>query len=114
MGFSAAWVQGTDITAVAPHFSLDLTTRAPCHLSEILDHNIDDGSVWVAQACGWIGVLPGKSDDAFLRTLSAGGGQAIGLAMNIVTTPVSATPATGGPSSPPTREASKTRHSATA
>jgi hypothetical protein len=83
LGFSAIWIKGADLDALARAFSLDLATRTPSHLSEILDHNIDDGSLWVAEAGGWIGILPSRSDDEFLLSLTEGGRQALSLSMNI-------------------------------
>ncbi|MEU6722024.1 hypothetical protein ABZ897_62230 [Nonomuraea sp. NPDC046802] len=47
LGFTAIWVKGADLDALARTFGMDLVTRTPCHLSEILDHAIDDGSRWV-------------------------------------------------------------------
>ncbi|NRQ40900.1 hypothetical protein HII36_55220 [Nonomuraea sp. NN258] len=83
LGFSAVWIKGPDLDAVARAFSLDLATREPCHLSEILDHAIADGSHWVGEVDGWIGVVPGHGHREFLRSLSEGGGEAVGLCMDI-------------------------------
>ncbi|MFC3982777.1 hypothetical protein [Streptosporangium jomthongense] len=59
LGFGATWVQGMDAAAITAKFSLDPSTRTPCRLSEILDRNIDDGSVWVAEVGDWLCVVPG-------------------------------------------------------
>ncbi|MER5426871.1 DUF6461 domain-containing protein [Streptosporangium roseum] len=83
LGFSALWIKGADLDALAPAFHLDLATRTPCHLSEILDHNIDDGSDWVAEVNGWIGIVPARSDDEFLLSITEGGRQALSLSMDI-------------------------------
>ncbi|MFI6817567.1 DUF6461 domain-containing protein [Nonomuraea sp. NPDC050328] len=83
LGFSAMWIKGADLDALARDFHFDLATRTPCHLSEILDHAIDDGSRWVAEVNGWIGVIPGHGDGEFLRALTEGGRQAVGLHMDI-------------------------------
>src|SRR5690606_6025190 len=76
LGFSAVWIHGMDVTTLASHFSLDLTTRTPCYLSEILDHHISDGSYWVAEVGSWICVIPGISDE-FMLSLTADGRQAL-------------------------------------
>ncbi|MDP4511099.1 DUF6461 domain-containing protein [Nonomuraea turcica] len=83
LGFSTIGIKGADLGVLAQAFSLDLTTRTPCHLSEILDHHIHDGFLWVAEAGGWIGIMPARSDDAFLLLLTEGGRQALTLSMNI-------------------------------
>ncbi|MGW4964786.1 DUF6461 domain-containing protein [Nonomuraea sp. NPDC004186] len=83
LGFSAMWVKGADLDALALDWCLDLATRTPCHLSEILDHNIDDGSTWVAEANGWIGIVPAHADGECLRSITEGGRQALGLRMDI-------------------------------
>ncbi|MFC7381641.1 DUF6461 domain-containing protein [Sphaerisporangium rhizosphaerae] len=83
LGFCAVWVQGVDIATIASHFSLDPGTRTPCYLSEILDDAIDDGSLWVAEVGDWTCVLPARTDAAFVRSLAAGGGQALSLDMDI-------------------------------
>jgi len=43
LGFCVLWVHGLDVETLAAEQSLDLSTRTPCHLSEILDHQIEDG-----------------------------------------------------------------------
>ncbi|MER6171149.1 DUF6461 domain-containing protein [Streptosporangium sp. NPDC001681] len=83
LGFSAIWIKGAGLDALAPAFSLDLATRTPCYLSEILDRNIDDGSDWVAEVNGWIGIVPARSDDAFLLSITEGGREALSLDMDI-------------------------------
>ncbi|MEU4549406.1 DUF6461 domain-containing protein [Nonomuraea dietziae] len=83
LGFSALWIKGADLDTLAQAFSLDLSTRAPSHLSEILDHNGDDGSLWVAEAGGWMGIMPARSDDAFLLSLTEGGRHALSFSMDI-------------------------------
>jgi hypothetical protein len=82
--FSAIWIKGMELDALAPVFSLDLPTRTPAHLSDTLDQNIDDGSLWVAEAGGWTGVVPApRSDDDFMRSVTEGGRQALSLSMDI-------------------------------
>ncbi|MET7462894.1 DUF6461 domain-containing protein [Nonomuraea sp. NPDC005501] len=83
LGFSAMWITGADLDALARDFHLDLATRAPCYLSEILDHAIDDGSRWVAEVNGWIGIVPAHGHGDFLRSITEGGRQALGLLMDI-------------------------------
>jgi hypothetical protein len=83
LGFSAMWIKGADLNALARPFHLDLDTRTPCHLSEILDHAIDDGSRWVAEVNGWIGIVPAHGHGEFLRSVTEGGRQALGLLMDI-------------------------------
>ncbi|MEV4379244.1 DUF6461 domain-containing protein [Streptosporangium sp. NPDC049644] len=83
LGFSAMWIKGADLDALARAFHLDLATRTPCHLSEILDHNIDDGSTWVAEVGGWIGIVPAHADSERLRSITEGGREALGLLMDI-------------------------------
>lgn len=83
LAFSVLWVRGTDITTLAEKFSLDPGSRTPCSLSEVLDHNIDDGSVWVAEVGEWFCVVPGLYDDRSLRSFSTDGGQAVSLILNI-------------------------------
>ncbi len=83
LGFSAIWIKGVDLGVLAQAFSLDLATRTLCHLSEFLDHHIHDGSLWVAEAGGWTGIMPARSDDAFLLSLTVGGRQALSLSMDI-------------------------------
>ncbi|WP_329083825.1 DUF6461 domain-containing protein [Streptosporangium sp. NBC_01469] len=83
LGFSALWIKGADLDALARDFSLDLATRTPCHLSEILDHNIDDGSRWVAEVKDWVAIVPAHDHGEFLRSITEGGRQALGLRMDI-------------------------------
>jgi hypothetical protein len=83
LGFSALWIKGADLDTLAQAFSLDLSTRTPCHLNEVLDHHGDDGSLWVAEAGGWTGILPARSDDAFLLSLTEGGRHALSFSMDI-------------------------------
>jgi hypothetical protein len=83
LGFSAMWIMGADLDVLAAAFHLDLATRAPCYLSEILDHNIDDGSKWVAQVNGWICIVPAHGEGERLRSITEGGCQALGLRMDI-------------------------------
>jgi hypothetical protein len=83
LGFSALWIKGADLEALARAFSLDLATRTPCHLSEILDHNIDDESRWVAEVKDWVAIVPTHGHSEFLRSISEGGRQALGLYMDI-------------------------------
>ncbi|GLX96526.1 hypothetical protein Hesp01_44760 [Herbidospora sp. NBRC 101105] len=84
LGFEAVWIQGTDVATLAAELELDMDTRLPCHLSEILDHHIDDGSRWVAEAGGWICVVPAPFEgDEFMKHVTAGGRQAISLGMDI-------------------------------
>ncbi|MFI6455084.1 DUF6461 domain-containing protein [Streptosporangium amethystogenes] len=83
LGFSALWIEGAGLDALAPAFHLDLATRTPCYLSEILDHNIDDGSDWVAEVNGWIGIVPARSDEEFLLSITEDGRQALSLSMDI-------------------------------
>ncbi|MEV4161796.1 DUF6461 domain-containing protein [Nonomuraea dietziae] len=77
------WIKGADLDALARTFHLDLPTRTPCYLSEILDHAIDDGSRWVAEVNGWIGIMPAHGHGEFLRSVTEGGRQALGLLMDI-------------------------------
>ncbi|WP_062430775.1 DUF6461 domain-containing protein [Herbidospora daliensis] len=84
LGFAALWVKGCDVATLAAEFGLDVTTRDPCRLSEILDHHLDDGSRWIAQVGEWICVVPAVADDeASLRSLTAGGREAVGFGMDI-------------------------------
>jgi hypothetical protein len=83
LGFSAMWIKGAGLDAFARTWHLDLATRAPCHLSEILDHNIHDGSTWVAEVNGWIGIVPGHADGERVRSITEGGRAAVGLSMDI-------------------------------
>ncbi|MDF2707288.1 MAG: hypothetical protein K0R62_2940, partial [Nonomuraea muscovyensis] len=83
LGFSAMWIKGADLDALARTFHLDLATRTPCHLSEILDHNIDDESTWVAEVGDWIGIVPAHGHGERLRSITEGGRQALGLLMDI-------------------------------
>ncbi|MEU4538153.1 DUF6461 domain-containing protein [Streptosporangium sp. NPDC023825] len=84
LGFCALWIKGADLGTLAPAFHLDLDTRTPCYLSEILDHHLDDGSRWVAEVNGWIGIVPGLfDDDASLMSVTQGGRQALSFSMNI-------------------------------
>ncbi|MFG3439263.1 DUF6461 domain-containing protein [Nonomuraea sp. NPDC047897] len=83
LGFSALWIKGADLDALAPALHLDVATWTPCHLSEILDHSTRDGSNWVAEVNGWIGIAPGHCDDAFLLSITEDGRQAVGLRMDI-------------------------------
>jgi hypothetical protein len=76
LGFSAMWIEGADLKALAQPFHLDLGTRTPCYLSEILDHAIDDVS-------HWIGIVPAHGHGEFLRSVTEGGRQALGLLMDI-------------------------------
>ncbi|MFF4775806.1 DUF6461 domain-containing protein [Microtetraspora fusca] len=82
LGFSAIWVHGADIETVASQFSLDLGTRTPCYLSDILDHNIDDGSRWVAEVGSWVGVVPGGSEE-FMLSLTVDDRQALSFSIDI-------------------------------
>ncbi|MFI7058350.1 DUF6461 domain-containing protein [Streptosporangium canum] len=84
LGFNALWIKGADLDTLAPAFHLDLATRTPCYLSEILDHHLDDGSRWVAEVNGWIGIVPALFDDAAsLLSVTQGGRQALSFSMNI-------------------------------
>lgn len=83
LGFSAMWIKGADLDTLAPALHLDPDTRTPCYLSEILGHNIDDGSDWVAEVDGWIGIVPARSDDEFLLSITDDGRQALSLSMDI-------------------------------
>ncbi|MER5420776.1 DUF6461 domain-containing protein [Streptosporangium roseum] len=84
LGFNALWIKGADLDTLAPAFHLDLATRTPCYLSEILDHHLDDGSRWVAEVNGWIGIVPALfDDDASLLSVTQGGRQALSFSMNI-------------------------------
>ena len=83
LGFSAMWIKGADLDALARTFDLDLATQTPCYLSEILDHAIDGGSRWVAEVKGWIGIVPAHGHSEFLRSATEGGRQALGLLMDI-------------------------------
>lgn len=83
LGFSAMWIKGADLDALARAFSLDLATRTPCYLSEILDRNGEDGSRWVAEVGDWVGIVPGHGQSEFLRSVTQGGRQAFGLSMDI-------------------------------
>ena len=83
LGFSAMWIKGADLDALAADLRMDFASRTPCHLSEILDHAIDDGSHWVAEVNGWIGIVPGHIDGERLRCISEGGRQALGFRMDI-------------------------------
>lgn len=83
LGFSAMWIKGADLDTLARTFHMDLATRTPCHLSEILDHNGDDESTWVAEVNGWIGIVPAYADGERLRSITEGGRQALGLRMDI-------------------------------
>lgn len=83
LGFSAMWIKGADLDDLARAFHLDLTTRTPCHLSEILDHNIDNESTWVAEVGDWVGVVPAHASGEHLRSITEGGRQALGLRMDI-------------------------------
>ncbi|MEV0200187.1 DUF6461 domain-containing protein [Nonomuraea sp. NPDC050691] len=83
LGFSAMWIKDLDLEALARSFRLNLATRTPCYLSEILDHNIDDQSTWVAEVNGWIGVVPAHADGEGVRSVTEGGRQALGLRMDI-------------------------------
>ncbi|MEV5414502.1 DUF6461 domain-containing protein [Thermopolyspora sp. NPDC052614] len=81
--FSALWIRGASLEELTKDFHLDPTTRTPCYLSEILDHNIDDGSDWVAEVNGWIAIVPGHGDGERLRALSEGGREALGFRMDM-------------------------------
>ncbi|MGW3368997.1 DUF6461 domain-containing protein [Streptosporangium canum] len=84
LGFNALWIKGADLDTLAPAFHLELATRTPCYLSEILDHHLDDGSRWVAEVNGWIGIVPALfDDDASLLSVTQGGRQALSFSMNI-------------------------------
>ena len=83
LGFSAMWIKDMDLETLARSFHLDLATRTPCYLSEILDHNIDDESTWVAEVNGWIGIVPAHADGERVRSVTEGGRQALGLRMDI-------------------------------
>ncbi|WP_030455359.1 DUF6461 domain-containing protein [Herbidospora cretacea] len=84
LGFAAVWIRGADLATLASEFGLDLATREPCRLSEILDHHLDDGSRWVAQVGEWICVVPAVADgDDAMRSLTAGGREAVGFSMDI-------------------------------
>ncbi|MDA0637520.1 DUF6461 domain-containing protein [Nonomuraea sp. MCN248] len=83
LGFSAMWIKGADLGALARRCGLDLTTRTPCHLSEILDHQIHDDSRWVAEVGDWICVMPERADGEFLRSMTEGGREALGLSMDM-------------------------------
>ncbi|MFI0422319.1 DUF6461 domain-containing protein [Spongiactinospora sp. 9N601] len=83
LGFSAIWIKGADLGALATEWHMDPATRTPCHLSEILDRNIDDGSNWVAEVNGWIGIVPGHADGERVRRASEGGREALGVRMDI-------------------------------
>ncbi|MGW4661610.1 DUF6461 domain-containing protein [Streptosporangium sandarakinum] len=82
LGFSAIWIRGTDLDTLAADLHLDPATRTPCHLSEILDRNIDDGSDWVAEVNGWIGIVPGV-DRERLPSISEGGREVLNVSMDI-------------------------------
>ncbi|RBQ18655.1 hypothetical protein DP939_19420 [Spongiactinospora rosea] len=83
LGFSAIWIKGADLDTLATEWHMDPTTRTPCHLSEILDRNIDDGSNWVAEVNGWIAIVPGHADGERLRAASEGGREVLGIRMDI-------------------------------
>lgn len=83
LGFSALWIKGATLAELAESFDLDPVTRTPCHLSEILDHNIEDGSRWVAEVNNWIAVVPAHGDAEPLRTITQAGREAIGLRLDI-------------------------------
>ncbi|MEV8630903.1 DUF6461 domain-containing protein [Streptosporangium sp. NPDC051023] len=83
LGFDAIWIKGADLDALAPIYQLDLSTRTPCHLNEILDRNIDDGSLWVAEVGDWISVVPGTAEREHLLSITVGGREAFGLSMDI-------------------------------
>lgn len=83
LGFSAMWIKGADLDALARAFHLDLATRTPCYLSEILDHNSDDEFTWVAEVRDWIGIVPAHADGERLRSITEGGREALGLLMDI-------------------------------
>ncbi|MEV4289324.1 DUF6461 domain-containing protein [Nonomuraea bangladeshensis] len=83
LGFSAIWIKGANLDALATIYQLDLSTRTPCYLSEILDQNIDDGSLWVAEAGDWISIVPANADRDHLLSMTAGGREALGLSMDI-------------------------------
>ncbi|GII77583.1 hypothetical protein Sru01_25650 [Sphaerisporangium rufum] len=83
LGFSAVWIKGAGIDALAPAFSLDLITRTPCYLSELLERHYDDESLWVAEVNGWIGIVPARDDDAFLLSITEAGREALSLSMGI-------------------------------
>ncbi|MFD1547283.1 DUF6461 domain-containing protein [Nonomuraea guangzhouensis] len=83
LGFSAIWIKGADLDALAPIYQLDLSTRTPCHLSEILDQNIDDGSLWLAEVGDWISIVPATADREHLLSITADGREAFGLSTDI-------------------------------
>ncbi|WP_371784732.1 DUF6461 domain-containing protein [Streptosporangium subroseum] len=81
--FSTIWIKGADLDDLAPIYQLDLSTRTPCHLNEILDQNIDDGSLWVAEVGDWISIMPATAEREHLLSITAGGREAFGLSMDI-------------------------------
>ncbi|MEV4110226.1 DUF6461 domain-containing protein [Nonomuraea sp. NPDC049695] len=83
LGFTTIWVKGADLDTLARTFGMDLATRTPSHLSEILDHAIHDGSRWVGEVNGWIGIVPAQADREVVRSLSEGGREALGFSMDI-------------------------------
>ncbi|MEU4235269.1 DUF6461 domain-containing protein [Nonomuraea sp. NPDC026600] len=83
LGFSAVWIKGVDLDALASIYQLDLSTRTPCHLSDILDQNIDDGSRLVAEVGDWVSIVPASADRERLVSITAGGREAFGLSMDI-------------------------------
>ncbi|MGI5268325.1 DUF6461 domain-containing protein [Nonomuraea sp. CA-218870] len=83
LGFSAMWIKGADLDALAAVYGWDLDTRTACYLSDILDHNNNDGSTWVAEVNGWISMVPGHSGGEDVRSISEGGREAVGLRMDI-------------------------------
>jgi hypothetical protein len=83
LGFSAVWIKGAHLDALAPIYHLDLSTRTPCHLSDILDQNIDDGSHLVAEVGDWVSIVPASADREHLLSITAGGREAFGLSMDI-------------------------------
>ncbi|MEV4747964.1 DUF6461 domain-containing protein [Streptosporangium sp. NPDC049248] len=83
LGFSAIWIKGADLDALAPIYQLDLSTRTPCYLNEILDQNIDDESLWIAEVGDWISIVPATAEREHLLSITAGGREAFGLSMDI-------------------------------
>ncbi|WP_440071927.1 DUF6461 domain-containing protein [Streptosporangium sp. OZ121] len=83
LGFSAIWIKGADLDSLARDFSLDLATHTPCHLSEILDYHGDDESSWVAEVEDWVAIVPAHGHSEFLRSITEGGRQALGLRLDI-------------------------------
>ncbi|MBF8190701.1 hypothetical protein ITP53_34320 [Nonomuraea sp. K274] len=83
LGFTAIWVKGAGLDTLARTFGMDPATRTPCHLSEILDHAIDDGSRWVGEVNDWTGIVPAQADREVVRSIAEDGRQALGFSMDI-------------------------------